>query len=71
MKYYIPGILLIAASLVIIAFPQILVALIAAMVFMAGITSLGIGNMMKNYEKELRARGEGGLFETFFRNRRW
>ncbi|MDY6906117.1 MAG: hypothetical protein SWH61_15700 [Thermodesulfobacteriota bacterium] len=71
MKYYIPGVILILASLIIIAFPQILVALIAALVFMAGITSLGIGNMMKNYERELRARGEGGLFEVFFRNRRW
>lgn len=71
MKYYMPGIILIAASLLIIAFPQILVALIAALVFMAGITVLGIGNMMKNYEKEMRARGEGSIFEVFFRGPRW
>ncbi|MDY6825454.1 MAG: hypothetical protein SWH68_16905 [Thermodesulfobacteriota bacterium] len=71
MKYYIPGILLIFASIVIIAFPQILVALIAALVFMAGITALGIGNMVKNYEQELRNRGEGSVIDVFFRGRRW
>ena len=71
-KYYIPGLLLLGGSFLIIAFPQILVAIVAAMVFMAGITALGLGNMMKNYEQELKNRGEGGFVEMFFRRRdRW
>ncbi|OQX60798.1 MAG: hypothetical protein B5M56_10465 [Desulfococcus sp. 4484_241] len=67
MKYYVPGIFLIASSLLIIAFPQILVAIVSACIFMAGITALGIGNLMKHYDRELKARGEGGFVNIFFR----
>ncbi|MFZ5564897.1 MAG: hypothetical protein ACOZBW_12680 [Thermodesulfobacteriota bacterium] len=71
-KYYVPGLLLIAGAFLIIAFPQILVAIVAALVLMSGITALALGNMMKNYERELKNRGEGGFVEMFFgRRNRW
>ena len=72
LKYYVPGLLLVSGSFLIIAFPQILVAIVAALVFMSGITALGLGSMMKNYEQELKNRGEGGFVEMFFRKKdRW
>ncbi len=68
--YYIPGLTLIAAALLIIAFPQILVALVAGLVFMAGVAALWMGNAMRNMQKRgMQAEQEGFPF-FFFRNRR-
>ena len=51
-KYYFPGTLLILAAIVIMAFPEILIALIALSIIMAGVGTICIGHMMRKAESE-------------------
>ena len=51
-KYYFPGTLLILAAIVIMAFPEILIALIALSIIMAGVGTIYIGHMMRKAESE-------------------
>jgi len=46
-KYYFPGITLIARAVIIVAFPQILIAMIAATIIFASVLALYIGHMMR------------------------
>jgi hypothetical protein len=50
LKYYVPGIMLILMAIMIVAFPEILVALVAASIIMAGIGALCIGHMFRKTE---------------------
>ena len=52
-KYYFPGITLIAIAVVIVAFPEVLIAMIAATIIFAGITALYIGHKMRKGIDEL------------------
>ena len=49
LKYYLPGILLILGAFVIVAFPEILVAMVAATIIFAGLGALYLGHMAKIY----------------------
>ncbi len=49
-KYYIPGILLILLALLITAMPEIIVALMAAFIIMAGIFVLYLGHQMRKLD---------------------
>lgn len=53
-RYYIPGIFLILSGILIVAFPEILIALIASIIIIAGIVSLYIGNKIRGSETEYR-----------------
>lgn len=54
LQYYIPGSLLILTAIMIVAFPEILVALVAALIIVVGIGALYIGHMMRKSEIEVR-----------------
>ena len=47
LTYYIPGIALIAAAVLIVAVPEILVALVASLVLMSGVAALYIGHWVR------------------------
>ena len=47
LKYYLPGIMLILGALVIVAFPEVLVAMVAATIIFAGMGALYLGHMIK------------------------
>lgn len=51
-KYYAPGGILIILAIMITAFPEILVALVATAILIAGIGALFIGHRMKKYHIE-------------------
>lgn len=53
LAYYLPGSLLILLALLIVAVPEILIALVAASIIMAGIGSLYIGHMLRKSEIEV------------------
>jgi hypothetical protein len=46
-KYYFPGITLIALAVIIVAFPDVLVAMIAATIIFAGAVALYTGHMIR------------------------
>ena len=46
-KYYFPGITLIALAVIIVAFPEVLIAMIAATIIFAGAVALYIGHMIR------------------------
>jgi hypothetical protein len=52
LKYYIPGTLLIIFAAVIMVFPEILVAFVAASIIMAGIGALYVGHMLRKSQTE-------------------
>jgi len=52
MKYYVPGSILIAIALMIMIFPEILVAFVAALIIMAGVSVLYVGHQMRKSEIE-------------------
>ncbi len=68
-KYYLPGMILIGAALLIIAFPQILVALVASLVMIAGIVALWVGKMAKTMRDNGLYDDERGIFRMFFHDR--
>ncbi len=52
LRYYIPGTLLIIFAAVIMAFPEILVAFVAASIIMAGIGVLYAGHLLRKSQTE-------------------
>jgi hypothetical protein len=52
LRYYIPGALLITFAAVIMVFPEILVAFVAASIIMAGIGALYVGHMLRKSQIE-------------------
>ena len=52
-KYYFPGISLIAIAVIIVAFPEVLIAIIAATIIFAGVIALCIGHKLKTGFGEL------------------
>ena len=54
LKYYLPGGILILTAFMIVAVPEILVALVAALIIMAGIGALAVGHLMRKSEIEFR-----------------
>ena len=46
-KYYFPGISLITIAVIIVAFPEVLIAMIAATIIFAGVIALYIGHKMR------------------------
>ncbi len=65
-KYYLPGILLILMAVAIIAMPEILVALVAAMVILAGIVALRIGHLMKTSHVTVEPKRDLFFDDEFF-----
>ena len=68
-RYYLPGIILILAAILIVAVPEILVAFIASIIIMAGIGALYIGHRIRKSEIESRHTGEWFSDEDFFGRR--
>ena len=64
LKYYLPGGILILTAMLIVAVPEILVAMVAALIIMAGVGALVIGHMIRKSETEFRNMDNG-----FSRNR--
>lgn len=54
LRYYLPGSILILIAIMIVAVPQILVALVAALIIMAGIGALYVGHMIRKSDKKSR-----------------
>ena len=52
-RYYGPGSLMILFALLIVAVPEILVAIVAASMILIGIGALYVGHMMKTSEKQV------------------
>ena len=52
LKYYFPGSVLILIALLIVAVPEILIALVAASMIMLGVGGLNIGHLARESEKE-------------------
>ena len=64
MRYYCPGISLITVAIIIVAFPQILIALIGATIICAGILALYIGHVMRKSFDEV-GYSHGSFLEEF------
>jgi hypothetical protein len=64
LRYYLPGISLITAAIIIVAFPQILIALIGATIICAGLVALYIGHMLRKGFDEV-GYSHGSLLEEF------
>ncbi|MDY6950481.1 MAG: hypothetical protein SWE60_03140 [Thermodesulfobacteriota bacterium] len=62
LKYYTPGIVLILMAVMVVAFPEILVALVAAAIIMVGIGALCVGHLIRKSEIGFRNR-EGNVFD--------
>jgi len=52
LRYYLPGIILILIALLIVAVPEILIALAATFMVMLGAGALYIGHLVRKSEKE-------------------
>lgn len=73
-KYYFPGIILIALAVVIVAFPEVLVGMIAATIIFAGVIALYTGHVIrKGFDEQTYM--HGSAFDTFLIDqpifRRW
>jgi hypothetical protein len=68
-RYYMPGIILIAIAIMIVAVPEILVAFVAAIIIMAGIGALYIGHKMRKSEIEFRDTDSQFFDDDFFGRR--
>ena len=68
MKYYIPGTTLILSGLLIVVFPEILIALFASIVIMAGIGALYIGKKISESERDLKNTYRYGFNDDFAEN---
>ena len=53
-KFYLPGVFLILLAIMIFAFPEILVALVAALVILFGIGSLYVGHLIRKSRSEVK-----------------
>ena len=73
-KYYLPGMSLIAIAVIIVAFPEILIAMIAATIICAGGIALYIGHKMRTGFDELEYMN-GSTFDKYLINqplfRKW
>ncbi len=65
--YYVPGLLLILLGILVLAVPEILVALIAAMIFMAGVSAIYIGHEMRKSDKDFYHSSDLFFNDGFFR----
>jgi hypothetical protein len=74
MRYYFPGISLITVAIIIIAFPQILIALLGATIICVGLLALYIGHMLRKGFDQV-GYGRGSVFDEFLLTqpvfRRW
>ena len=52
LKYYFPGSILILMALLIVAVPEILIALAAASIIMLGVGALYLGHLLRKSERE-------------------
>ncbi len=64
LKYYLPGITLIAIAVIIVAFPEILIAMIAATIIFAGVIALYIGHKVRKGFDEF-SYVNGSAFDKF------
>lgn len=64
LKYYLPGITLIAIAVIIVAFPVILIAMIAATIIFAGVIALYIGHKVRKGFDEF-SYVNGSAFDKF------
>ena len=73
-KYYFPGITLIAIAVIIVAFPEVLIAMIAATIIFVGAIALYIGHKMRKGFDEFSYM-QGSAFDKFLIDqpifRRW
>lgn len=65
LKYYIPGITLILSGIIIILFPEILIALVASIVIMAGIGALFFGRWMSESEQAFNDTHRDNFYNDF------
>ena len=65
-KYYIPGIILILSGILIVVVPEILIALFASIVIMAGIGALYFGMRLSESEQEFKNRFRDGFQDRYF-----
>jgi hypothetical protein len=63
LKYYVPGILLILMAMMIVAFPEILVALVAASIIVAGVGALCVGHVLRKTHMGFRNAMRGTFHE--------
>ena len=63
-KYYFPGITLVAIAVIIVAFPEILIAMIAATILFAGTLALYLGHKVRKGSNGFTLT-HGLPFETF------
>jgi hypothetical protein len=57
LRYYVPGGLVILAGLLILAVPEILVAIVATLIILIGVLGLYLGHRMRHADQDLE---EGG-----------
>jgi hypothetical protein len=73
-KYYFPGLTLMAMAVIIVAFPEILIAMIAATIIIAGAIALYVGHKMRKGFDEF-SYINGSTFDKFLIDqpifRRW
>jgi uncharacterized membrane protein len=72
-RFYLPGILLILTAVLIMAVPEILVAMVSALILIAGFFALAVGHGIRKSEMELnkmdeRFRTSGWHRYCFFRS---
>jgi Flp pilus assembly protein TadB len=54
-KYYLPGIVFIAAAVLIMAVPEILVAMVSALIMVMGFIALAVGHGIRKSEIKLKS----------------
>ena len=59
LRYYVPGGLVILAGLLILAFPEILVAIVAAFIMLIGFLGLYIGHRIRQADEEMKDPEDG------------
>ena len=67
-RYYIPGVLMILAGILVLAVPQVLVVFAAATICSVGGMILYFGHRMKNAKAEWRDLEQSMLYARMFRN---
>ena len=68
-RYYFPGIVLILIAILIVVVPEILVAIVAALIIMAGIGALFIGHKIRKSEIGFQHTREWFSDDDFFGSR--
>jgi len=72
LRFYLPGTLLILTAVLIIAFPAILVAMVSALILMAGFVALAVGHGIQKSEAKMNEpfQTSGWHRYCFFRSNR-